>query len=61
VNQEKYLFNIGRGTLHLVNGCYYSTNISITDENYKVYSDEDTAIRENSKYMKYCKNCFKNR
>lgn len=61
MNNKKYLLNLGRGTLHLVNGCYYSTNIHLPDENYRVYANEDEAIRQNTKYMKHCKNCFKNR
>lgn len=57
---KKYLLNVGSGTLHLVNGCYYSTNIHLPNDNYKAYLTEDEAIRDNSKYMKHCKNCFKN-
>ena len=61
MKDKKYLLNLGRGTLHLVDGCYYSTNIRLPNNNYKVYSSEDEAIRDNSKYMKHCKICFKNR
>lgn len=58
--EKKYLFNVGTGTLHIMDGCYYSTNINLQDENYKTYTNEDDAIKENLKYMKRCKTCFKN-
>ena len=60
--KTKYMFNIGRGTLHLYNtqSCYNSKHFNPNDINLKFYNTEDEVYKENGNYFKKCKNCFKN-
>lgn len=57
----KYIFNIGRGTLHYYNTqrCYSSKTFNPKDANLKFYNTEDEAIKDNQSHFKKCKFCFK--
>ena len=55
----KYLFNTNTGMLHILGGCACSKKYSDKDTSKKVYKTEDECIKENKKYFRKCKNCFK--
>ena len=61
-DKTKYIFNIGRGTLHYYNckSCYNSKSFNPNDKNLKFYRTEDEVYKENTTHFKKCKNCFKN-
>lgn len=56
--KEKYMINLSTGTLHIVGMCAHSRKKAF---NGKLYRTEDDAIKDNQRYMRYCKNCFKGR
>lgn len=62
-DKTKYIFNIGRGTLHYLNtkNCYNSKHFNTNDQNLKFYSTEDEAYIDNQSHFKKCKFCFKNK
>ena len=57
MKDKRYILNTKTGTLHKVNGCYHS---NVWENIAKHYDTEDEAIADQTRYFRYCKNCFKN-
>ena len=59
----KYIYNIGRGTLHYYNTqrCSSSKKFNPKDTNLKFYNTEDEVLKDNQSHFKKCKFCFKNK
>lgn len=55
--QKNFFLNLNTRTLHIVGGCYHS---SCLPYKIKYYMSEDEAIADETRYMSYCKLCFKN-
>lgn len=56
--QKKFYLNKNTNRLHIVGGCCHSRNLP---KDAKIFQTEDEAIKENTRYMVYCKLCFKNK
>lgn len=56
MNSYKYIYNIRRGTLHLV-GCSSATCLK-SDPNWKFYKSEDKCYKENQTHFRKCKKCL---
>lgn len=56
--QKKYFLNANTAVLHIIDGCHHAKYIP---KDSKCYITEDDAIKDNQKYMKYCRLCFKNK
>lgn len=56
--QKKFYLNENTGKLHIVDGCHHAQYIP---KDGKVYNTEDDAISEQTRFMSYCKLCFKNK
>ena len=54
--KEKFYLNENTGKLHKIGGCCHSKYIPAGG---KVYKTEDEAIAAETRYMSYCKICFK--
>ena len=55
---KKFYLNENTHKLHIVGGCCHSKYIP---QDSIVYNTEDEAIAAQTRYMSYCKICFKNR
>lgn len=53
---KKYYLNEKTGKLHIINGCCHAKHIPA---NAKCFETEDEAISKETRYMSYCKICFK--
>lgn len=53
---KKYYLNEKTQKLHIIDGCYHAKHIP---HNAKCFNTLDEAIATETRYMSYCKNCFK--
>lgn len=53
-----FVLNKRTGTLHRLNCCHYS---NVPQEVAEKFETEDDAISFGTRYIKHCKNCFKNK
>jgi len=52
----KYAIRDKRNTLHIIGRCYHTKYLSTKA---KIFLSEDEAIASETRYMPYCKLCFK--
>lgn len=56
IKEKNYYLNTNTGKLHKVGQCYHAKNIPV-DATY--FTTEDEAISSETRFMAYCKLCFK--
>ena len=54
--EGKYAIRYGRNTLHIIGSCWHTKHL---DNKAKIFMTEDEAIASETRYMPYCKLCFK--
>ena len=55
-SKKKYYLNENRRTLHIIGKCCHTKHLP---PNAKCFETEDEAIRSETRFMSYCKLCFK--
>ena len=55
-NKGKFFLNENRNTLHIIGNCCHTKAL---EKRAKIFSTEDEAIASETRYMSYCKLCFK--
>lgn len=52
----RYAIRYGQKTLHIIGGCWHTKHLCTKS---KIFMTEDEAIASETRYMPYCKLCFK--